>query len=215
LKIDLPRLIHRGWSLLTEVPDWPGAPVSARIGRALPIALPVAAMLALAAWTIAVSDRAYNGARAGRQPLLELESEVAALGQTCTNRGAYDLRERASETARSLMGGQKDLDKVLEGAKRTAAIQGWDAAFQAGNGRVDSESKGSSVAFLTAKGTLHPAPGNKHPWETLLLLLDKVSAPGQPIDLTRLAIRADEEGRCSVDVVLRVAYIVANEKIAK
>jgi hypothetical protein len=181
----------------------------------MPIALPAAAMLALFGWKLAVSDPGDRVERAGRQPLLRLEKEVAMLRLSCPDREARDLRSRAVEAAKSLMKGPQDANSVLGSLQKSASEQGWEATFQASKALTGAGGNGSSVGYLPAKGKLQPAAGNQRPWETLLPLLDRVSAPEQPIDLTRLAIRADEEGRISVETGLRLAYLFNNEKIAQ
>jgi hypothetical protein len=215
LKIDPFHLIRSGWALLTEVPGWPNAPAWTRLRRAIPIALPAAALLVLAAWKVAYSDPGDRLGQAGRQPLLALEREVAALRLACTDRAAQDLKARASETARTLSSSPQGIDAALASLEREAVAQGWDAKFQPVNSRADASAKGAYVGCQSARGKLRPAAGNTRPWDTLLLLLDRVSARKQPIDLTHLAIRADEEGRTSVEVGLRISYLINNEAIAQ
>jgi hypothetical protein len=215
LKIESAKLFRRGWSLLTEVPGWPNAPIAVRWRRALPIALPAVGMLVLTGWKFAISNPGVERELASRQPLIGLEAKVAGLRISCTTRAATDLRDRASGAAGALMDGAQDLDGRLAELGRNASAQGWEATFQGVGNRGNQAPAATYVGCVPEKANFRPAAGNPHAWDTLLLILDRLSVPEQPIDLTSLTIRADEEGHISVDAGLRVLYLIADEKITK
>jgi hypothetical protein len=222
LKTNSTALVRSGWSLLTDVPGWTGAPPGARWRQALPILLPVISLLLLAAWKFTVADPRLRGEHASHEPLFALENEVGALRAVVSDSEAGDLRQKASGLTQSLLigaaGHGRPSDQSLEipfrTLEQTAAAQGWKASFRPAAGALKA-AEGARIGFLPATAQLLPEPNNARPWPTLLLLLDQFSSQGTHIDLTRVAIRADEEGNYSVEANLRLAYMLTHEKIAQ
>lgn len=203
------------WLLLTAVPGWPDAPRLARLGRALPIVLPFAIMLALWGWKVAVRDPHLLAERAENRPSLLLESQIASLRLNCSEQQARDLASRTEELSHSILAGTEQVDEVLHSLQQLAAEQHLESDFQAVEGRVDAPAEGAQVAPLGLKGRLTPAPQNAQPFATLIVFLDGLSRQQPRIDLTKLAIRADEQGRYSVETHLKLGYRVSHEKAAQ
>jgi hypothetical protein len=215
LKTKLAGLARSFWLLLTAVPGWPDAPKIVRLGRALPVAFPFAIMLILVGWKAAVRDPHLQSMRAQNRPLLLLESQIATLRLNCSEQEAHDLAGRAAELSHSLIAGPKQLAEVSNALQKLTAEQHWESDFHAIEGGTGAPVEGTQVAFLRLKGKLTPTPDNAQPFSTLVMLLDGLSREDPRIDLTGLAIRADEQGRYSVETHFRLAYRVSHEKAAQ
>lgn len=201
------------WSLLTEVPGWPDAPVRARVMRALPITLPVLGVMAILGWKAAVLQPRWEHDRAEAEPLDQLESEVAALKITASDQQVAQLAQQA-EAAAKLLWDNPDRLPDLYRLYRTAAQQaGWDATFQAlSNTDEPNATPSAPVRFQPIRVKLKPEAGNNSPLPTLLAALEGFSAVGKRIDLTSLSIRADDLHWQSVEVHLRLACSVPHAK---
>ena len=77
------------------------------------------------------------------------------------------------------------------------------------------EDAGAAFAFNQVKGRLAPLPGGVASFASLLAFFDHLSAGNKRIDLTRLAIRADEQGRHAVEFNLRLVHLTLHEKVAQ
>jgi hypothetical protein len=216
LKTDPTAVLRRGWSLLTGVPGWPDAPVGARRRRALPLLLPFLLLVLLGAWKVAVEDPGLRAVQAAHAPLFTLEKDVATLRAALPESAARDSRDQASQVEASLLSGPAGpaLAVALRTLAETSAQQGWVGSFQ-GTGAPPTDGGARRLGFLTASAELRPTARNARPWPTLLLLLDAFSSQGKQIDLTRVAIRADEEGNYSVEANLRLGYLLPHEKTAQ
>jgi len=212
LKTDPARILGSAWTALTGVPGVPDAPLGARWRRALPMLIPLVATAALLGWKLGYSDRHLRAERLDRVPLLQMEREADVLRIACSVRAVDDSRARAGTARRSLVAGPGAVGAALNSLASSLAVQGWKGKFVPADAGTEPAAVGSRVGFLQAGGTLQPASGNRSPWQTLLPILDQLSEHGQPIDLTRLVIRADEEGRYSVETRLRMACLFENEK---
>jgi hypothetical protein len=212
LRIDPAQLLRSAWTALTGVPGAREAPARARWLRALPMLVPVAATVALTAWKLGFSDRQLAAERLDRVPLLQLEREADVLRIACSARALGDSRTRATTTRRSLVAGPGAVGSTIDSLASCLAAHGWKGNFVPADGGIQPAPGGRRVGLLEARATLLPAPGNREPWKTLLPVLDQLSEPGQPIDLTRLVIRADEQGRYSVETRLRMACLFEHEK---
>jgi hypothetical protein len=184
------------WHLLTEVPGWPDAPRRMRWRRVLPIIIPCAALLLLAGWNAAVRDPHIRKERANHQPLLSLEEDIAA-------------------AARLLLGTPAELGPLLHTLKTEATGRHWEANFQAGDASAETPEPDAQVIFLPVRARLSSAPGGPGPFPALIALLEQFSSAEKRIDLTRLAIRADEQGRYAVEMNLRLACPRIHEKTAQ
>ncbi len=204
--------IARGaWSLLTSVPGRPSATAGARLRRALPIAVPSLGIVVLTCWQWGIAAPRTRSERAARQPLISLEHEVRGRESAPASAEARTLRERASEALGPLPRGTASLARMPQTLSARAAAAGWQATIRALGDPSEAPGRGALLAYAGFKGNLRQAPDNSRPWPTLLPFLGAFSGPDQPIDVTRLAIRADEQGRYSVEMRLSIVYVVDNQ----
>lgn len=191
------------WQVLSEVPGWPDAPRRLRMRRLLPAVVPVVAMLLLFLWSQLWTQPRIHAKRQTYQPLLALEQQVAELQLAGTEAAATETAERAAAAARMLLANPKQLVPVLDEFTRSARVQGWAATFQALPAPAAPLATETPLYFVTARGKLVPTAENTQPFASLLVLLEQFSSPNRSIDLTRLAIRADEQGRQTAEIFLR------------
>lgn len=191
------------WLVLTEVPGWPDAPRRLRMQRLLPAVVPVAAMLLLALWSQLWIQPNIHAKRVSYQPLLELEQQVAALQLAGTDAAATETAERADAAARMLLPNPTQLATTLDELAKTSLAQGWEATFTALPVPAPPQASETALYFVTARGKLVPSAKNPQPFASLLVLLEQFSPQNRSIDLTRLSIRADEQGRQTAEVYLR------------
>lgn len=203
------------WHFLTEVPGWPDAPRWMRWRRALPLLIPCVAILALLGWNAAFLDPKIRAERAAHQPLFSLEEEIAALRLSCSDQQATELEAKAGAAAALLLGGPAEVGPLLQTFKKEAISRNWEATFQAGDASAESPVADAPVVFLPVRGKLASPAGNPGSFPALLALLERYSSTGKRIDLTRLAIRADEQGRYAVELNLRLASRRPHEKTAQ
>jgi len=216
LKISPPKFVSALWLLLSEVPGWPDAPPAMRFRRALPVIAPLAAMLLLGGWTWAVRNPRIHTERAAHQPLLALEDEIAGLRVDCSDQQAADLATRSAQTARLLLDAKTELKPLLHSLKEEAAKRQWNGSFLVGEAPGNTPASDDAVIFLPARGKLTPAAGlNAGAFPSLLAVIEQFSSLEKRIDLTRLAIRADEQGRYAVELNLRLACQRTHEKTAQ
>ena len=192
------------WLILTEVPGWPNAPRQLRLRRLLPVVIPVAAMLLLFSWNQIWTHPRIQSVRTTYQPLLALEREVADLQLAGSDAKASEAATRAAEAGRMLLSEPKQIGLVLNEFTRTALASGWEATFQALPVPTASHSGDTPMYFVSARGKLVPSADNTHAFASLLVFLAQFSPPNRSVDLTRLAIRADEQGRQTAEIFLRV-----------
>ena len=190
------------WHILTEVPGWPDAPRQLRVRRLLPVVIPVVAMLLLLCWSQIWTGPRIQTVRTAYQPLLELEREVTDLQLAGSDAKAAEAASLAAEAGRMLVPEPKEIAPVLTEFTRAALSRGWEATFQALP--VPAHAGDTPMSFVTVRGKLVPAPGNAQAFASLLVVLAQFSPPNRSVDLTRLAIRADEQGRQTAEVFLRV-----------
>ena len=215
MKTKILNFFSTGWQVLTEVPGWPDAPRSVRFRRALPFILPCVAILLLTGWNYAVRNPQMVAQRAAHGPLLALKDEIDALRLDCSDRQALEVAARAAGVSRMILDGPQQLGPILQLLKKEAADRHWEANFQAGEVADGALPAGAQLIFLPARAKLAPPAGQPGSVAGLLALLEQYSAAEKRIDLTRLAIRADEQGRYAVEVNLRLACFVPNEKTAQ
>jgi hypothetical protein len=203
LKNKLRNLALDCWHILTEVPGWPDAPRRLRLRRLLPAAAPVAAILLLFLWNQLWNTPHIKAERTSYQPLLALEQEVASLQLAGSDAKAAETTARSAAVSQMLLPNPKQLVPVLDELARTARARGWEATFQALPTPTANPQPENLLQYVTARGKLVPAPGNTQSFATLLVLLEQLSPPNRSIDLTRLTVRADEQGRLTAEVFLR------------
>jgi hypothetical protein len=192
------------WQILTEVPGWPDAPRQLRLRRLLPIAIPVVAMLLLCLWNLVWAHPHIQSVRTTYQPLLALEQEVADLRLGGSDDKAAEAAARAAEASRMLLPEPKQIGTLLNEFTRTALASGWEATFQALPAPAASHSADMPVSFATVRAKLVPSASNPQAFASLLTYLTQFSPPNRSVDLTRLSVRADEQGRQTAEVFLRV-----------
>ena len=192
------------WQTLTEVPGWPDAPISVRIRRVLPITIPAVAFVLALIWNFAWVRPRVEAERAAHAGILDLVAEVEALREVSPEADAAAVAMEAQEASKSLLSDKAALPAELEKLRQLAQQHGWDATFQTVPVVPEDMPQGTLITFLQARGRLSPLAGNADPYPSLITLLERVSAGTKRIDLTRLAVRADEKGRHSVEVSLRV-----------
>lgn len=191
------------WHVLTEVPGWPDAPRRLRLRRLLPAVVPVVAIVLLFLWNRTWYTPRIQNERTAFQPLLALENEVADLQLAGSEAKAAESAANATETANMLLSEPKQLIPALDELARSARAKGWEATFQALPTSSAALAPDALLQYVTARGKLVPSPGNAKPFGTLLVLLEQFSPPNRSIDLTRLSVRADEQGRLTAEVFLR------------
>jgi hypothetical protein len=215
LKTKLKNFGLASWHLLTEVPGWPDAPRWMRWRRALPIIIPCAAILLLVIWNATFRDPHIRAERAVHQPLFSLEEEIATLRLNCSEQHAAELATKSAAVADLLLGSPAELGPLLQTFKKEAVSRNWEGNFQAGDASAETPDADAQVIFLPVRGKLASPAGNPGSFPALLALLERYSSTGKRIDLTRLAIRADEQGRYAVELNLRLACRRPHEKTAQ
>lgn len=215
LKTKLLTYVRVCWYVLTEVPGWPDAPVRVRIMRALPIALPLLGIAALFAWRAAILAPNVERDRAALQPLEQLEADVAALQVSTSDQQVSQLRDQAKSATAELLETPDAVPAFLETLKSRAVEHGWIATFQASPASDEPAVPDTQIRFLGVRARLKMTPDNQAPLTSLLALLEGFSAAGKRIDLTRLAIRADDVQWQAVELHLRLACSVPHAKIAQ
>jgi hypothetical protein len=203
------------WRWLIGVPDRPRASAGERFLRAAPIAAPVLAVAVLAFWRMGIVDPAERAARAAQAPLLALNAQNDILGLACSDRTASELLTEAEQARRSLAASPQAIDPALATFRGLAAANGWSADLQPARPAEDSNQHPGQIGWMEATATLRPNAGNTHPWTSLLPFLDALSKSAQQLVLTRLVVRADEQGRYLVETRIRIPYLFINETLVK
>lgn len=205
-------LVRSAWLLLTEVPGRPDASRRTRFWRALPLLVPATVLVFLLGWDLLVFRPEVRAVRAEHRPLLALETEAAAMRLSCSDDEAQLARTQAAEAAKLVAGGTDELNAQLRRWKAAAHDLGWDASFQTGDTTLEPPPEDASLTYLSARGRLAPTADNPEQFASLLRLLEQVAASPQRVDLTRLAVRADDAGRYALELNLRFAARVPHEK---
>jgi hypothetical protein len=206
LKIDLRLGLQRAGQLIYAVPGWPEAPFRLCLRRALPILIPCLGLLGIAGWELGVEQPRQRAVRAANAPLVAAEEEITALQLKWSERQATALAVEAARVSRALLPSPAAVPAALDGLAAAAAALNWRANFHAATAAAPEIAPGSPIGFVLARGRLEPFPENEHPFASLLAFVEQFGTDEKGIDLTRLAIRADEEGRYSVEATLRLAY---------
>jgi hypothetical protein len=205
LKTELTLRCQAVWQTLTEVPGWPDAPRAVRVRRMLPIAFPATAFFGLLLWHFAWAQPSMARVRAEHEPVLQLAREVEALRAVSSESASAAVATQASEAARMLLENSAALAAELQGVQELARSAGWQATAQVLPPPPEARPETAMLQFLPARLRLVPLPGNTTPFPSLLTLIEQLSAAKTRIDLTRLTVRADEEGRQSVELHLQLA----------
>jgi hypothetical protein len=215
LKMPNLKFLRVGWHLVTDVPGWPDAPRSIRLRRAMPILLPCIGLVVLLGWKMAVLEPQMRSGQLNHQPVIALLEEIEALRLECSDQQAADLSAHATTVAKLALADPGEMNGVLQRLEQEALAKGWAATLQSSESTDEVPKPDADLAFLQARGRLSPLNGEKSSFSTLLALLDQFSINEKRIDLTRLAVRADEQGRHAVEVNFRLARLVPHEKTAQ
>ena len=199
--------------ILTEIPGWPDAPRCFRVRRALPIVVPIAAIALLLLWHFAWTLPRIQREMTAQLPMQALAQEVADLQLSGTELQTIEVATRAAEANKQLLAKPSQLPATLEKLRDSARALGWQATLHPMTGSPTPLTPDARVYFLNARGKLTATTDNVQPFPTLLDCLDRLSSSAPWIDLLRLTLRADEKGRHSVEVNLRVGCLVPHEKI--
>ena len=201
-----------GWLLLTEVPGWPDAAKVARAIRALPIAGPFLGLLVLAGWVQFVREPQMQAVRVSRQPALLLEQEIAALRLACSDEQAVESAAAADRLVHTLVQSPEEFVAQMDAMRAAATGCGWVATLHPNDPGDASPGTEAALLYRTARGRLAPTADNHRAFATLLALLDRLSPVAKHGSLTRLTVRADEQGRLGVEFGVRFATRPLNEK---
>jgi hypothetical protein len=212
LKNRITAATHDAWQALTAVPGQPLASGKVRFRHAVPILGPCLLLLVLGSWRVGVLDRHVEKGRRDGAPWVALDAEVASLGVQYSEMEARDLKVKSDLVARTLFAGQAEVDAAMDRVRHEARANGWDAQFQPVDWGAAVQAQDSLVSRLNARGALRPLRGNSAQWASLLVLLKQFSGPDKQIGLTRLVVRADEEGRYFVEVTLALTCRPNDEK---
>ncbi len=212
MKTKLVSFGHDCWEMLTEVPGWPDAPRQVRLRRALPIFIPCAVLLLLLTWNKFVRDPHLQGERAVHQTLLAQEKEIDALRLSVSEQRAGELSARAVQVEQQILKDPKALGPVLDGLKKQAAELHWDGSFLPSDLSTGTAAPDTQLAFIPVRAKLTSVATNLEAFSALIAILDQFSRSEKRIDLTRLAIRADEQGRYTAELNLRLVARSAHEK---
>jgi hypothetical protein len=153
--------------------------------------------------------------RLAHQPLQAVQEDIAALRLDCSDQQAAELSARAADAAKLAVEGPGGSSRLLDSLKERAARLGWAATWQTSESPTVEPARDAQVTYLQARGRLVPTDRKSSSFASLLALLEQFSANEKRIDLTRLAIRADEEGLHTVEVNLRLVRLVTHEKAAQ
>lgn len=206
------QILQSLWRILSEVPGWADPTRAMRLRRALPILLPLAGLLLLAAWNLAVRDPLERSTRRDHAHLVGLERDIGALREIVTDAQAVESATRSREMVLRLHPDAASIQAQMKALKDLADEFGWTGTFQANDTSLDAPAEGSQFVFQPARGRLSPQATNQNPLPSLLNLLEVIPASPKRIELTRLAIRADEQGKYTVDLNLRLAVRPTDEK---
>lgn len=201
------------WQILTEVPGWTDAPLHARLTRALPVVFPVLAVVAILGWHFGYHLPQFLADQQALQPLTALEQEISSLQITTSQSQVAELKEHSVAATRLLVTGPKDLPDVFKELKALFLGLGWEATFQASEATEEnSGDQPLQVSYLPVRAKFKPLASNQDRFGSLLAALDRLSSGGKRIDLTRVAIRADESRWQAVEVNFRLLCPVLDAK---
>ncbi len=192
------------WQVLTEIPGWADAPLSARFRRSLPIVLPLMAIVSVLSWHFAYHAPQARAHTLQMEPLLTLEKEITSLQMATSQQQLAELNERI-ETASALLITPTDLPELLQQLKTSIRKLGWDVTFQIAE--LPEETPGTEplqITYLPVRAKFKPQANNENRFASLLAALEHLSSNKKRIDLTRVAIRADESRWQTVEVNLRL-----------
>lgn len=211
MKTKLKEWMRTYMMVLTEVPGWPDAPVSARARRSLPVVIPCISMLLLLVWNLALHTPRVRAQRVELQPLVALESGISTRRLAFSEQQVGEIAERAAAANRLLLESPAELPVFLHSLKKEAADRGWDASFFPSDA-VDDPTDGAVVSYLPVRARMAPSRGNADSFTSFMGWLERFSSSGKRIDLIRLSVRADERRWQLVEMNFRLASPLSNAK---
>ena len=167
------------WQFLTVIPGWPDARPLGRTVYALPLLLPVAALLVLLAWTQFIRGPQIRAARASHQTVLALESEIAALRLECSDEQAVQSAAATARATQRLIQSPEEFAAQLVAMQAAASASGWVATLHASDPGSDPTGNGTALEYRTIRGRLVPIAGNPAAFATLLKLLERLPPPAK------------------------------------
>lgn len=212
MKTKIRSYLHVCWYVLTEVPGWPDAPRRARLMRAMPIVLPVVLIVVAICWRIFVYSPSRYKLDQDLRPLLQLEREVSDLEIVNSDQQVAQLTEQASTASRLLIENPEAVPALLKDWKTRTRNAGWDASFARGESGEDPSAPTTEISFVQVRARLKPLAVNADPYASLVTLLEQLSTGEKRIDLTRVALRADDTRWQAVELTLRLACPAIHEK---
>ncbi len=209
------RLLAAGrhlWQFLTVIPGWPDAGKVARTFYVLPLAVPFLALLLLYGWARLRHDPEVRAVRVASEPALQLEAEIATLRGEWSESQSAESAAATAKARQGLVQSAADLDAQLAAMGAAAVAQGWAATLRASDVASEAPAAGNPIAFRTVRGRLEPLPENQACFASLLTLLDRLVPEEKCGGITRLAVRADEQGKLAVELGVRFAASPTDEK---
>ena len=101
---------------------------------------------------------------------------------------------------------------MLQTLKQEAAARRWEGNFQSADLSTGTPSGDGQLTFFPVRAKLSATAGDVEAFSSLLTLFEQFSAAEKRIDLTRVGIRADEQGRYTAELNLRLVGRTPNEK---
>lgn len=215
MQINLQGIGEFSWRVLSEIPGWPDAPLSARLRRIIPIAFPCVIALGLAGWSYGIREQQMTAMRVSQANLLALEAEVAELRMSWSEQTAGELAATAEHAAARLVHSSDEARESLQRLKTEIAAAGWEAAFQVYDPMSEADQVQELIQFTPAVARLESLPKTDAPFRGLLSVLEAFATFDKRIDVTRLAVRVDDRQRPKVELNLRIAAAFSDEKPAQ
>ncbi len=211
MKAEIARVSRRIWRFLTVVPGWPDAGRLTRSLYALPLVVPFAGLLLLWGWDLSVRRPGIGSLRAACAPAVVLAEEVEALAFGGSDAQAATVAEEVASLQAGLVRDAAALGVLMERMRGRAASAGWDASMVANEPVLPAPGERPPLVYRSLRGRLAAgeAAGD---FRELLLLLEELVPAGVRGGVSRVAIRADEQGRLSVDFGVRLAVFPPDEE---
>jgi len=210
LKNQLRNVGQKIWAFLTDVPGWPDAPKALRFRRLIPIAVPCVLLFGLFVWSQFFRAPERNAERATDLPLQALQVEVNQLQLACSDQQATELSAQATQ-AHGLCVEESALPPVLRSLKQQAVEKGWEATFVTVDRSEETPPPEAVVAYYPVRGKM-AAKASGQAFENLVSFLEQIPRAPKRIDLMRLTVRADEQGRYAAELNLRFVRPVAGHE---
>lgn len=192
------------WDFLTVIPGWPDAGRIARTFYVLPLVVPFLALLGLVGWNHFVREPRIREVRGICQPALQLEEEIASLRLQWSEDQAAESTAATTTLTAGLLRDPADLVAQIDAMRAAATARGWAATIVA-NDPDNENPNATGLVHRSVRGRLVPAADNRAVFVSLLALLEQIPPPGRHGGITRLTVRADEQGRLAAEFGVRYA----------